>query len=216
MTTPNENITQAIVSAIEFGQQGYIKACKEQLRTIYAELQNNPLLLWETQWIDSLGKAVVFMIHLDLIDDEDKNIALAHWAYLFISKGIINEANSNEPDNEKLFQLRKERIILLKSFDDFFVDTLRSVYYPNSSDNDRDTYIEHRKIMLSRIPLLILSDIYHIEQQYQNLNNDEYLLEIANYLEQDLAITVEELKEAELLHQVLYKQIIHQKNLFLL
>ncbi len=212
MASTQKNITSAVLSAIDLGQQGKIKACKEQLQTIYSCIKGQPFLLWDTEFTASMGKAIVLMIHFDLIDDEDENINLAHWAYLFISKGINTELQKTSPDNLKLFSFRKDRVILLKSFDDFFVDSLRTVYYSDNLTNDMDTYLEHRKVVLSRIPLLILSDIYHIEQQHPNLNNDTYLLEVANYLEQDMEITTEELKEGNLLHQVLFQYILQQKS----
>ncbi len=208
MIFTEKNIVPIVEDAIDLGQQGKIKSCKEKLRTIYSCIKENPSILWETPHIASMGKSIILMIHLDLFDDEEENIELAHWAYLFISKGLHQELSQPTPDTAKCFMLHRDRIILLKSFDDFFVDSLRAFYYSDKLNCDMDTYLEQRRVVLTRIPLLILSDIYEIEQMYENLNNDTYLLEVANYLEKELVVTKEELEEASLLHRVLYQYLI--------
>ena len=57
---------------------------------------------------------------VDLIDDEEKSIGLVLLAYLYLSKGIQKEEQMPEIDLCEMFRIRKDRVILLKSFDDFF------------------------------------------------------------------------------------------------
>ncbi len=206
MNSSTEQVRNRITQAIENGQNGKIRACKEDLRILYASIKSEPFLLWEDAFVSQMGKAIIMMLHMDLIDDEEQNIGLAHLSYLYITKGIEKE-ESLAPDYDtcELFRLRKDRIILLKSFDDSFVDSLQEFYYANDKAKDRDAYNLQRKIVLSRMPFLQFADIHAIEADYKNLRNDEYLLETANYIEHDNEITAETLNEAALLHKILYK-----------
>jgi len=179
-----EKLQNIVLQALEFGQNGKTKACNEHLRLIYSSLQANPLLLWESSQVSQLGKSIILMLHLDLIDDEEK---------------------MPETDICELFRIRKDRIILLKSFDDFFVDSLQEIYFANEKPVNREAYNEQRKAVLSRVPLMQFSDIFDIEQDYPNLRDDEFLLETANFIEMEDEITSDNLREANLLHKTLFK-----------
>ncbi|WP_421919056.1 hypothetical protein [Marinifilum sp.] len=211
MTERIEEFRALVSSAIKSGQNGKIKACKSTLREIYAEIKSDPFLLWDDTYVSQVGKAIIMMIHWDLIEDEDENIGLAHLAYLFISKAIEKE-ESLKPESDKceLFRLRKDRIIIMKSFDDFFVESLQNFYFADHKASDLDTYNEQRKAVLSRLPFMQFSDIYLIEQDYPNLRDDEFLLELANMIEHEQEFTNENLKEAFLLHKILYKHTYEQ------
>ncbi|MDQ2179048.1 hypothetical protein [Marinifilum sp. D714] len=206
MTQNIEELRELVSAAIENGQSGKIKACKSALNDIYTTIKNDPFLLWEDSYVSQLGKAIIMMIHWDMIDDEDENIGLAHLAYLYISKAIEKEESlQSESDNCELFRLRKDRIIIMKSFDDFFVESLQNFYFADNKATNLDTYNEQRKAVLSRLPFMQFSDIYLIEQDYPNLRDDEFLLELANLIEHDQEFTNENLNEAFLLHKILYK-----------
>ncbi|RUT80015.1 hypothetical protein [Ancylomarina longa] len=209
MLTSVEQMKQLVTEAIDLGQNGKIRDSKIALRKIYQILKKDPFILWEDIMVSQLGKSIIMMIHWDLLEEEEENIGLALLSYLYISKGIKREENLNsEVDLCELFRLRKDRIILLKSCDDSFVDSLISFYFADKKATNLDTYNEQRKAVLSRLPYLQLSDIYLIEQDYPNLRNDEFLLELANYIESDHQdFSNENLKEAFLLHKVLYQQI---------
>ena len=201
-----EEFQNIVLQALDLGQNGKTRACNEQLRTIYATLKTEPLILWESSQVSQLGKSLLLMLHLDLIDDEEKNIGLVLLAYLFLSKGIQNEEQMPEIDFCEMFRIRKDRIILLKSFDDFFVDSLQEIYFANEKPANREAYNEQRKAVLSRVPFMQFSDIYDIEQDYPNLRDDEFLLDTANFIESGEEMTSEHIKEAKLLHNILFKQ----------
>ncbi|RRG20553.1 hypothetical protein DWB61_12485 [Ancylomarina euxinus] len=205
MNMTSEELQDIVLKALEFGQNGKTKACNEQLRLIYSSLQKDPLLLWDSSQVSQLGKSIILMLHLDLVDDEEKSIGLVLLAYLFLSKGIQKEEQMPEIDLCEMFRIRKDRVILLKSFDDFFVDSLQEIYYANEKATDRETYNQQRKAALSRLPLMEFSDIYDIEQDYPNLRDDEFLLDTANFIELEDEITSENLREAQLLHKILFK-----------
>lgn len=205
-----EELQDIVLQALELGQNGKTRACNEQLRKIYSALKTEPFLLWESNQVSQLGKSLLLMLHLDLIDDEEKNIGLVLLAYLFLSKGIHNEEQMSEVDLCEIFRIRKDRIILLKSFDDFFVDSLQEFYYANEKATDRETYNEQRKAVLSRLPFMQFSDIYDIEQDYPNLRDDEFLLDTANFIESEDEITSDNLKEAKLLHKILFKHTLQK------
>ncbi|WP_372645854.1 hypothetical protein, partial [Ancylomarina sp.] len=169
-----------------------------------------PLLLWDSNHVSQLGKSLILMLHLDLIDDEEKSIGLVLLAYLFLSKGIQREEKMPEVDLSEMFRIRKDRVILLKSFDDSFVDSLQEIYYANEKAADREAYNEQRKAVLSRLPLMEFSDIYDIEQDSPNLRDDEFLLETANFIELEDEITSENLREAQLIHKILFKQTLQK------
>ncbi len=201
----SEELQNIVLQALEFGQNGKTRACNELLRQIYSSLQTDPLLLWDNSHVSQLGKSLILMLHLDQIDDEEKNIGLVLLAYIFLSKGIQREEQMPEIDLCEIFRIRKDRIILLKSFDDFFVDSLQEIYYANEKAADRDAYNEQRKAVLSRLPLMQFSDIYDIEQDYPNLRDDEFLLDTANYIEMEEEINSEHINEAKLVHNILFK-----------
>jgi len=205
MSITCEELQEIVLQALEYGQNGKTRACNEQLRLIYSSLKENPLLLWDSKQVSQLGKSLILMLHLDLIDDEEKNIGLVLLAYLFLSKGIQQEEKMPEIDLCEMFRIRKDRIILLKSFDDFFVDSLQEIYFANEKATNRETYNDQRKAVLSRLPLMQFSDIYAIEQDYPNLRDDEFLLETANYIELEEEITSDNIREASLLHKILFK-----------
>lgn len=54
------------------------------------------------------------------------------------------------------------------------------------------------------------SDIYDIEQDYPNLRDDEFLLDTANFIESEDEITSDNLKEAKLLHKILFKHTLQK------
>ncbi|MRT93365.1 hypothetical protein [Ancylomarina sp. 16SWW S1-10-2] len=201
----SEELQNIVLQAIELGQTGKTKACNKELRKIYATLKTNPLILWESSHISHLGKSLLLILHLDLIDDEEKSIGLVLLAYLFLTKGIRNEEQISETDLDEIFRIRKDRILLLRSFDDFFVDSLQEIYYANDKAPNREAYNDQRKAVLSRVPYMQFSDIYEIEQDYPNLRDDEFLLDTANYIELDDEINSENIREAKLLHDVLFK-----------
>ncbi|RZT96507.1 hypothetical protein EV201_1145 [Ancylomarina subtilis] len=205
MGMTSEKLQDIVLKALEYGQNGKTRACNEQLRLIYSSLQTHPFLLWESSQVSQLGKSIILMLHLDLIDDEEKSIGLALLAYLFLSKGIQNEEKMPETDLCEMFRIRKDRIILLKSFDDFFVDSLQEIYFANEKPANREAYNEQRKAVLSRVPLMQFSDIFDIEQDYPNLRDDEFLLETANFIEMEDEITSDNIHEAILLHKTLFK-----------
>jgi hypothetical protein len=211
MKSSIEQLRELILQAIEKGQNGKIRACNKDLNAIYKSIKKDPFLLWEDASISQLGKAIIMMLHFDLIDDEEKNIGLAHLSYLFITRGIEKEESlAPEEDPAELFRMRKDRIILLKSCDDSFVDSLQEFYFADSKAEDLDTNNDQRKAVLSRLPYLQFADIHLIEQEYENLRNDEYLLETANFIEYENEIGDENLQEGLLLQKILYKHT-HQK-----
>ena len=210
MSMTSEELQDIVLQALEFGQNGKTRACNAQLRLIYSSLQTNPLLLWESSLVSQLGKSLILMLHLDMIDDEDKSIGLVLLAYLFLSKGIQKEEQMPETDPCEMLRIRKDRVILLKSFDDSFVDSLQEIYYANEKAADREAYNEQRKAVLSRLPLMQFSDIYDIEQDYPNLKDDEFLLDTANFIEMEDEITSDNLREAQLIHKVLFKQTLQR------
>jgi len=209
MSTNVDQMKQLVSEAIEQGQNGKIKDSNKALRKIYQILKKDPFILWDDVMVSQLGKAIIMMLHWDLIEEEEKNIGLALLSYLFISKGIEREEKLHIEGNLcELFRLRKDRIILLKSSDDSFLDSLIAFYFADNKATNLDSYNEQRKAVLSRLPFLQLSDIYLIEQDYPNLRNDEFLLELANYIESDHPdFSNENLDEAFLLHKILYQQI---------
>lgn len=210
MSMTSEELQNIVLQALEYGQSGKTRACNEQLRLIYSALQTHPLLLWDSNHVSQLGKSLILMLHLDLIDDEEKSIGLVLLAYLFLSKGIQREEKMPEVDLSEMFRIRKDRVILLKSFDDSFVDSLQEIYYANEKAADREAYNEQRKAVLSRLPLMEFSDIYDIEQDSPNLRDDEFLLETANFIELEDEITSENLREAQLIHKILFKQTLQK------
>jgi len=206
----SEELQNIVLQALEFAQNGKTRARNEQLRLIYSSLQENPLLLWDSNQVSQLGKSLILILHIDMIDDEEKSIGLVLLAYLFLSKGIQKEEQMPETDLCEMFRIRKDRVILLKSFDDFFVDSLQDIYYANEKAADREAYNEQRKAVLSRLPLMQFSDIYDIEQDYPNLRDDEFLLDTANFIELEDEITSDNLREAQLLHKILFKHTLQR------
>ncbi len=206
MSINKQEFQETVLQALELGREGKIRACNEKLRIIYSTLKTDPLMLWEDDHISHLGKSLLLMLHFDLIDDEEKSIGLALLAYLFLSKGIQNEEQMPERNLNELFRIRKDRVLLLNNFDDFFVDVLQEIYFANEKATNQEIYNEQRKAVLSRVPLIQFSDIYDIEQDFPNLKDDEFLLDAVNFIEAEKEITSEDIKEAHLLHAILFKQ----------
>jgi len=201
-----EELSKLVDQSIDLAQKGKTKLCREILRTIYAELKKDTLIMWHEPSISKLGKAIIIMLHLDLIDNEEKDIGLVHLAYLYISKGIENEERLKEEANiDELLRMRKDRIILTHGFDDYFVDSLQEFYYANEKTQDRDIYNDQRKTVLSKMPYIQFADIHLLEEHFPNLADDVFLLEVANYIELEEILSEEDINEALMLHQILFK-----------
>lgn len=201
-----ENIKLKIRESLSLINNGKQAKAKQNLKYIYAEIEKSPFILWDDELISHLGKCIIIMIYLDLFDDEDANIKLAHLAFIYISKGIyMEETKTEDVSQEEIFRMRKDRVIILKSFDDFFVDSLISFYFSDNKAKDKDEHYKQRKIVLDKLPLLQHAEIKNIEDEYEDLRNDEFLVQTSNFIEYEASFTHEEFKEGQLLLELLYK-----------
>jgi len=201
-----EKLKFKIRESLSLVSEGKQAKAKQNLKYIYAEIEKSPFILWDDEIISHIGKCIIIMIYLDIFDDEDINIKLAHLAFVYISKGIHSEESKGEDTcQDEIFRMRKDRLIILKSFDDFFVDSLISFYYSNDKAENQKEYYEQRKIVLEKLPVLQYAEINNIEQEYEDLKNDEFLLQTSNYLEYETEFEIDDLKEGQILLKLLYK-----------
>ncbi|MCT4616059.1 MAG: hypothetical protein N4A49_14445 [Marinifilaceae bacterium] len=190
----------------QYSESGKLVKSKDLLNELYRILNNDPLILMDSEYSFKMGNCLSLYIHYDMFEKEEKNIGLIHLSYLYYSRAI----ELFKEDKDKLFQIRKKRLLLFRLFDDFFTDSLINIYFSTTPSENREDYLEQRKQVLNRIPILQLTDIFFIEQDFENLGNDEFLLESANDIESEISIDKETVQEGIVIHKLLSKFILEE------
>ncbi|WP_294139627.1 hypothetical protein [uncultured Sanguibacteroides sp.] len=132
---------------------------------------------------------------LELDEEEDESIEMAELAYLGMSEGI-----SGLP--EDIYESVKKRVILLHYFADYFTDSLIELFLKKYR---KDNLLTARNLALESIARMQLSDLFYIEQHFgERIDKDEQLNDVSNAIEIAPNLSDEELKEADLMHKVLY------------
>lgn len=203
----NEKQLQELVNELlsQTGNGGSKKLYEELVEAV----NDCPLLLWDTEGIDTLSQAALRILLLDVIEEEDAEIQWAHKTYAFITQALLR-GRAAEAEVSVLFKILRNRVILLHSHDDFFLDTLDYFFFhgtPVAQETDRN---ERRAFLLKRIAAMQVQDLQTLETYDKDLKADDYLLDAEQKLLDKYQFSEEELIEAQLLSDTLFKYIWHQ------
>lgn len=182
---------------------------KQLLAKLVEAVNDQPLLLWESTKIVELSQAALRVLLLDIIEDEETEIAWAHKTYAYITQALLS-ARGAEKEEADLFDILQNRVILLHSHDDFFIEILDYFFFHNTpikKDTDRS---DRRAFVLQRIAAMQVQDLRTLESYDKELKDNEYLLGVEQKLLDSYQFTDDELMEAQLLSDALYKYIWHQ------
>lgn len=186
-------------------ETGRTSKMHELLGKIVEETDKAPLLLWNSEEIDSLAQAALRVLLFDIIEDEEKEIAWVHRTFAYITQALLR-AREEERKEEDLFEILKNRVILLHSHDDFFMETLDYFFFHNTKVQNVDVQ-EKRSYLLKRVAAMQAKDLLTLDEYKENLGNDSYLQEIEQKLLDKYTFSEQELVEAQLLLDTLYKYI---------
>ncbi len=182
---------------------------KELLSEFVEAVEDQPLLLWDSERIDDLALAALRVLLLDVIEDEEQEILWVQKTFAFITQSLLR-AREQAFENSKLFDILKNRVVLLHSHDDFFIDILDYFFFHNTPIEKETERAERRAFVLQKVAAMQVQDLRVLEHYNQDLKNEEYLLEVEHKLLDKYNFTDKELVEAQLLSDTLFKYIWHQ------
>lgn len=214
MQKPDELIKNLAQQGLENAEQGKLAEAKKYFSALHTIIEEFPHILWKDPEVYMLGKAYLVMYHIDLFDDEETNIALAHLALLFTKRGIqlLLESNimQSETGGSIVFDAMKNEIVIYKSCEDCFTHSIANFYKPKSATSDE---VSLASIQLANrvIPYIQYDLLLKIEEFFESFQDDEYLEELCNEIESTYDnITDMLLVEANNVQKLLYHHIIGQ------
>lgn len=207
MSTQKEQLGKLIDRVLT--QKSRDRGSKELLENLVEAVNDQPLLLWDSKKLSQLSSVALRVLLLDIITDEEEEIAWVHKTYAYITQALLN-ARANGADKASLFDILKNRVILLHSHDDFFMETLDYFFFHNTPITEETERAERRSFVLKKIAAMQVKDLQTLEAYDKELNKDEYLLAVEQTLLDKYQFSENELVEAQLLLDTLYKYIWHQ------
>jgi hypothetical protein len=205
-----DQLKAAIETAYQLGKAGKRAKASKELRKIYELIVLNPFLFWEDVAISQLGKCFILILHYEIFDDEETNIRIAHYTYLFITRAI--ELIQNEPDlqensKDRFFLIYKDRILLVNTFSDSFTHTIARFFQKKDSKPTEEEIKASIQLANQSIPLIVQHDLLNLEILYDDFKNDPFLIETANNLEARYSYDRNKINDAAVLHKLLYNSI---------
>ncbi len=194
----------------EIGEQTSKAVKNNELFDKFVEaIEEQPLLLWNSERINDLALAALRILLLDSIEDEEQEIRWVQKTFAFITQSLLR-ARENVAEASELFDILKNRVVLLHSHDDFFIDILDYFFFHDTPIKKETDRIERRAFILKKVAAMQAQDLRVLENYNQDLKNDEYLLEVEYKLMEKYGFSEEELVEAQLLSDTLFKYVWHQ------
>ncbi len=182
---------------------------RQLLKKLVEAVNEQPLLLWEKPQITALSQAALRVLLLDIIEDEEEEISWVQKTYAFITQALL-KAREEGQSAEQLFAILKNRVVLLHSHDDFFIDILDYFFFHNTPIEKETDRTDRRAFILQRIAAMQVQDLNVLETYDKELQNDTYLVEAEHKLLDKYTFTNDDLMEAQLLSDALFKYIWYQ------
>ncbi len=185
------------------------KNTRSLLNEIVVQIAKSPLLLWDDDEIKELAVVALRVLFLDVIESEEDEILWANKTFAYITQSLLKAREKNATAAE-LFGILKNRVLLLHSHDDFFIDILSYFFFHNAPVEKESEQFERRAFLLRKIAAMQFCDLKTLEKYYKDLQNDSYLIEVEQNVLGKYEFTEEEIVEAQLLLDALFKYIWHQ------
>lgn len=167
---------------------------------------NSPLMLWNDDEIKNLSKIALRVLFFDAIEEEEKEIAWAHLTFAYITQALLKAREENATE-DVLFDILKNRLILLHSHDDFFFETIDFFFFNDEEIIKQTSKEERRSFVMRQITAMQAMDILTLGNYKQDLGGEEYLLEAEQKINSKYQFTKQELTEAQLLLDALFKYV---------
>ena len=144
---------------------------------------------------------LIHILQIDMCKDEDEDIKVCQFAYYILGKILHSDI-----DIEIKIEAFRLRIILLSSFGDYLINTIISIFFSDKKYTSEE-FMKQRILCEEYIKRMQLSDFFNIDDLSEGTYNDLLLIDIYNSLDYQSENKVEELKEADFIHNILYKYI---------
>ena len=202
---PEIELIALIESALTATESRKYRAANEAFRIIYAEIHENPLILWNNPKVFLLGRACMIMYHGDLFESEAQNVELAHLSLFYLQRseelyktGIITELDD-------YFQILRIQAVLLKTCEDCFVENVSSFYQPHTrevtADEKKGSLLLANRVM----EYMLYSVLVEITDTFNGFKGDAFLDETCKNIEiYNPSISEKLLKEGTNVRRMLY------------
>lgn len=184
----------------------------QALQKLVVVVDEEPLLLWEDDEITRLAKAAVYVLFCDIIEDENEEIQWALRTFSYITQALVR-ARDAEASSDLLFEILRHRVMLMHSHDDFFFETFKYFLFHDATDSDQIPEEKELNMYLrERVAAIQYQDLITLERYVPNLNNDEFLNELVDEIEERYHFDKQQLAEAQLLSDTLFKFVWYQQK----
>lgn len=205
---PQEILLISIEKALSFSEKGQTKKAQELLRFIYEITLKYPYLLWDNTNVWKLGKCFLILYHYDMFDNEEQNLQLTKFAYIYNYRAI-SLLKKSESEFNQLFNAFHSQSVLLSTCNDCFVHFIAQLYsHANMSNEEYNISIKlARRVM----PIISYDVLIQNDEIFPNFKNDSFLQELCNTLElENPDITENQLVEAGKIQKLLYQYFVHE------
>ena len=163
------------------------------------------MIAWDDMHIHLLGKACMLMYHLDLFDDEDTNVELAHLALLYTQRAEELFKTGKIENSDILFEILRIQAVLFKTCEDCYIENISNFYRPHNAEASDE--IKKGSMMLAqRVMLYVLySVLIEITDTFESFRGDAFLEDICRNIElENPSITEKLTKEGSNVRKLLY------------
>jgi hypothetical protein len=190
--------TDKIKESAEFRRLGLQSKLNKNLKEFLKHRYEIVFSIHDAEIANMFSICMMQVLQLDMCEDEDEDIDLSKLIYFNISN-VIEHCDDQELQIETL----RIRTLLLASFGENLNDSLLSIFFKDKQYST-DEYMAQRNLCDDFLKKMQLSDIYTIDDISEGIYKDGLLTDIANTIEEDATYNNDEIKEAELMHKVLY------------
>lgn len=179
METATKHALEHAVAASERGLQA---KAKPFLLEVYNNTLKSPFLLWDdVENVGKLGKAFFIMFHFEIFEEEELNIRISHFAYVYLSRQ--KELLAENESTAEYFDCIKNIMLVLRHCDDNFTRSIAHFYLPknkHAEEGDVSFSLSAAQAILSAMQYIAMSDV--LAHEYYK-PTDKYLSMICKEIE---------------------------------
>lgn len=184
-----ENLLHEILSQANVGNKA---RAAELLPTLYTIIQEFPHILWHSSEVWKVAKALLIMYHYDVLDDEDENIELVEYAFVFAQRAVsLYEKQPLQFSRDDYFNALHTQTVLLSSCADCYVHSIAQLYL----SQQKEVSSEHKQVSLqvsyALLPYMQYVLLEKISEEFEGLCEDGFLLELAHSIESEITTVSE-------------------------
>lgn len=204
MNNPIQIVANLVQDIIANTETSNIGKAQKSIKILFPILKEFPTLIWDDSILYNTSLALMMAYHTDTFEEEDDNLLLTHLAFAYLTRAQ-ELAIENSPENQnQLFNILRTKVILLKTCEDSFIDTISKLYLIRQEANYKN---KHTCLQLANtiIPLVQYHVLLEIDDTFNGFNNDDALEEICNEIELSReSISDKLMKEASNINNLLF------------